>query len=714
MVRTTYQEPSFSRWPYLAAAVILVLAFFALGARLAYLQLTQGAHFAEISEHNRIRLQDIPPTRGMIFDRNGVLLVDNQPSFDLCLIREDVDDMPQLLTNLENLLELDQDLVKERIEKFRASPPFDPITIKPDLTRDELARVETYKYENPGLYISTEPRRYYLFPELAAHLIGYTGQVTERQLATGKLKGVKLGDRVGQYGVEQSWQSALAGRRGGRQVEVDATGRRLDVLQEIPAQPGYNLVLTIDARLQRAAEEALGDKAGAVVALDPETGQVLAMVSRPTFDQTKFIRGISATEWKTLASDPLHPLENRSLNGQYPPGSTYKIVTALAGLMEGVITPDTTFYCPGSLLTSAAADYGCWKKGGHGNISLHRALVESCDVYFYRVGQKAGRGPVGQVRPGPGVGPAHRGGPPSGAAGFGAHLPVEEETVRDSLAGRRDPVRVHRPGVQPGHPPSRWPSWHLHRGQRRDPSDPPGGVGGGEGRRNHCFRLPGPGSAPTSSCDKRTSWIPDQAKALWPGWSTSLMEPEAEAPGSKDIDVGGKTGTAQVITLEKYKGVKDIRGHSLQVPRPRLVRGLCSGGRAPRSPWPWWPSIPATAAPRPRPVAKEVHPGLLRTGQASTLQRARSRLFQRTKRKNDPCSIPERRFISRFDWVLLFLTLLLAGVGLVNLYSASLGVRASTSAPALTNLGVGLAALVIVVAIPYQKIYSAAYFHLCL
>ena len=551
MVRTTYQEPSFSRWPYLAAAVILVLAFFALGVRLAYLQLTQGAHFAEISEHNRIRLQDIPPTRGMIFDRNGILLVDNQPSFDLCLIREDVDDMPRLLTNLENLLELDQDLVKERIEKFRASPPFDPITIKPDLTRDELARVETYKYESPGLYISTEPRRYYLFPELAAHLIGYTGQVTERQLATGKLKGVKLGDRVGQYGVEQSWQSALAGRRGGRQVEVDATGRRLDVLQEIPAQPGYNLVLTIDARLQRAAEEALGDKAGAVVALDPETGQVLAMVSRPTFDQTKFIRGISATEWKTLASDPLHPLENRSLNGQYPPGSTYKIVTAIAGLMENVITPETTFFCPGSY-HFGGRDYGCWKKGGHGNVNLHRALVESCDVYFYRLGQKLGVDRLAKYARALGLGsptgvglrPERPGLAPTSKwkkKRFG--VPWQEgETLSVSIGqgfNLATPLQMANLAATVGNGGRLLKPQVVLRIEKADGTL----VSGFEVQERENLKL-----------DKR---VLDIVKSALSG-VVNEERGTGRSARIQGLEVGGKTGTAQVITLEKFKGVKDI------------------------------------------------------------------------------------------------------------------------------------------------------------
>ncbi len=544
-------ESSASKVPYLVAGMFLLLAFFSLTARLAYLQLKQGSYFAEVSEHNRIRLQDIPPTRGMIFDRNGVLLVDNQPSFDLSLIREDVEEMPALLSNLETLLDLPSSHVREKLSKFRTSPPFVPITIKPDLTRQELARVETYKFENPGLYISTEPRRYYLFPELSVHLIGYTGQVSERQLSTGHLKGVKMGDRVGQYGVEQSWQSVLAGRRGGRQVEVDATGRRLNVIQEIPAQPGHNLILTIDARLQRAAEEAMGDKAGAVVALDPKTGQVLAMVSSPSFDQTKFIRGISSKEWNLLSNDPLHPLENRALSGQYPPGSTYKIVTAIAGLMENVITPETTFFCPGHY-HFGGRDYRCWKKSGHGTLNVHRALVESCDVFFYRVGQKLGVDRLAKYARALGLGTP---------TGIGLH--------------------PERPGLVPT---SKWKKNRFgvpwQEGETLSVSIGQGfnlvtplqlanlvatAVNGGTLLRPQAVLRVEKADGSVVSEFKPTvrpnlklnsSVLGIVKKAL----SGVVNEDRGTARNSRleNVIVGGKTGTAQVITLEKYKGVKNI------------------------------------------------------------------------------------------------------------------------------------------------------------
>jgi len=374
---------------FVVAGLILGLTLALLVGRLWYLQLFKGDYFAELSEHNRIRLQDIPPSRGMIFDRDGRLLVDNAPAFDLALIREDVVDMGALTARLEALLGLQPQQVFESLGKHRNSPPFVPIVIKPDLAREEVAKVETYKYETPGLSLLIEPRRYYLHPSLAAHAIGYTGEVTERQLAQMKKQGIRLGDRVGQYGVEEAWQEVLAGQRGGRQVEVDATGRPLKILQEVPPQPGRNAYMTIDARLQQAAEEAFEATAGVLVALDPQNGQILAMVSRPTFDQAAFGGGLKPEEWRQLVNDPLHPLENRALCGQYPPGSTYKIVTAIAGLMEGVVTPDSTFFCPGHYYFGGRP-YHCWKEGGHGTVSLHRALVESCDVYFYRVGQRVG------------------------------------------------------------------------------------------------------------------------------------------------------------------------------------------------------------------------------------------------------------------------------------------------------------------------------------
>ncbi len=382
------RETESPRRVFVVAALCVALSMFVLAGRLWYLQLVKSSYFRDLSEHNRIRLQHVPPARGMIFDRNGELLVHNQPGFDLSVVREDVSDMDELLQLLNGLLGLDPEAVQDRLDRNADAPPFLPVTIKTDLSWEELAKVETYRYEAQGLTVRTESRRAYRPSPLAVHLIGYTGEVTQRQLALERYHDMRMGDRVGQYGVEQSFQNFLAGRRGGRQLEVDATGRQLKVLNELPAQSGHSVFLTIDSRVQEAAEQSL-QQPGAVVALDPRDGQILAMVSRPTFDQLAFVRGLKAEEWKQMVSHELHPLENRAISGQYPPGSTFKVVMAVAGLMEGAVTPEHTFHCPG-FLHFGNRDYGCWKKGGHGTVNLHQALVMSCDVYFYRLGQRLG------------------------------------------------------------------------------------------------------------------------------------------------------------------------------------------------------------------------------------------------------------------------------------------------------------------------------------
>ncbi len=545
------RENDVPRTSFFVAVLVIGVSLIILSGRMYYLQLFKGAYFRDLSEHNRIRLEDIPPVRGMIFDRWGRLLVDNQPAFDLAVVREDVRDAEELMGHLRGLLSLDKEQIAERLAKSRGAPPFVPVTIKPDLTWEELAKIETYRYETPGLSLLIEPRRYYLKPSLAAHLIGYTGEVSERQLAEERFKGVRMGDRVGQYGIEQRWQEVLAGRRGGRQVEVDATGRQLKVLKEVPAQPGRNLYLTIDADLQTAAEEALSG-AGAIVALDPRDGQILALVSRPTFDQLAFVRGLKPPEWKALVNDPLHPLENRATCGQYPPGSTYKIVTAIAGLMDGVITPETSFFCPG-FYRFGGRDYSCWKEYGHGHISLHRALVESCDVYFYRVGQKLGVDRIahyakmlglGQAS-GLGVGPEKPGLVPTSAwkkrrfdvpwqegetlsvaigQGFNLTTPLQMANLIATVANGG---RLYRP-------------WVIQRIQSSD------------GRFDESFQ-----PQLLSQVDIKPEVLDLIRQAL----AGVVSEPRgtgraARVPG---VSVAGKTGTAQVVTLEKYKDIKDIK-----------------------------------------------------------------------------------------------------------------------------------------------------------
>ena len=366
---------------------ILFIIFLLLLVRLWYLQIIKGPEFRILSESNRTRVQEILPARGLILDHNGQILVDNHSSFDAAVIREDVPDFDVLIKRLTRLLNLPPKDLKPAFEKARAQPAFKPVPIRSNLSRLELAVLETHRYELPGIVIRVKPQRKYLRESLAAHVIGYLGEVSQKQLKLKKYKNYRMGELIGQYGLEWEYEPVLHGKRGWRLVEVDASGRVLKVIKQVPSVPGNNLYLTLDIRLQKVAEEALNGKAGAIVAIDPQTGAILAMASSPTFSQGDFVKGITTRKWQDLLKNPLHPLENRAISGQYMPGSTFKIVAAIAGLEEGIITPETTFTCNGGYFFGDRV-FHCWRKSGHGRISLHRALVESCDVYFYNIGRR--------------------------------------------------------------------------------------------------------------------------------------------------------------------------------------------------------------------------------------------------------------------------------------------------------------------------------------
>jgi penicillin-binding protein 2 len=363
--------------------------------RLWYVQIVNGPAYRVQSENNRIRLTDVPPFRGMIFDRDGELIVDNRPSFDLFVVPEEVHDPEKLSSSFEELIGLAASTVEEKLDDEGRKAPFRPLLVKKNLTRQELAVIETNLFNLPGTMIQVKPQRHYIYNDFASHVIGYLGEINENQLNSGKYPDNKPGDLIGKYGVERKWQNDLNGLRGEEQVEVDAVGRRLKIISKKPPASGYNIGLTIDKNLQLVAEEQLKNKKGAIVAMDPRTGEILAMASSPSFDPNMFLQGIDKSEWSNLMSSKDHPLQNRAIAGQYPPGSTFKIVMALAGLEEGVITPNEEIFCNGSF-TLGNHTYHCWRKQGHGRISLHRALVESCDVYFYNVGKRLGVDKIAQ------------------------------------------------------------------------------------------------------------------------------------------------------------------------------------------------------------------------------------------------------------------------------------------------------------------------------
>jgi len=364
-------------------------AFFILLIRLFYLQVIQGQELRRLSENNCIRLQSTEPSRGMIFDRNGTLLVDNRPSFDVSIILKDAKPAKDTIEKLSKYMNIPASQLMSKIENKKTGSHYKPIPLKKDIGRDALAAVEVHKFDLPGVVIDVKSRRHYIERQRAAHLIGYLSEINSQELESGKYPEYNGGDFIGKFGVEKIFESFLHGKRGGRQVEVNVMGQVVRVLKTVDAQPGHNIYLTIDNTLQKTAEMLLEGKAGAVAAMDPNTGDILALTSAPSFDQNIFVDGMSHKQWEALVSNPLRPLEDKVIQGAYPPASTFKIITAMAGLQEGVIDEKTTFYCPGHYKYGNRV-YRCWKRGGHGNVNVVKALAESCDVFFYQVGQKLG------------------------------------------------------------------------------------------------------------------------------------------------------------------------------------------------------------------------------------------------------------------------------------------------------------------------------------
>jgi penicillin-binding protein 2 len=374
----------------LTGAMFCVMAAFAiLIARLFYLQVIERNEFSRLAENNCIRLQSINPPRGMIFDRNGRLLVENRPSFDLNIILKDAKPVKQTMERLSSYVRVEPDALLSRIDRKNGFSLYKPVLLKQDIGRDVLAAIEVNRFDLPGVEVNVKPIRHYIRRGSSAHIIGYLSEINPDELKKGAYPDARPGDFVGKFGAEKSFDRYLRGKRGGRQVEVNATGQVVRILKTVDARPGHNIYLTIDQRLQEITEALLSGIAGSVVAIEPATGEILAMVSSPSFDQNAFVSGLSRSQWSALISNPFRPMENKAIQGEYPPASTYKIITAIAGLEEGVIDDTTTFFCPGFLRFGDRV-FRCWKKGGHGTVDIYRALEESCDVFFYQVGQKLG------------------------------------------------------------------------------------------------------------------------------------------------------------------------------------------------------------------------------------------------------------------------------------------------------------------------------------
>jgi penicillin-binding protein 2 len=376
-----------------AIAAAVMAAFVVIVGQLWYLQVLEGGRFLDASDKNRIRIRPVAAPRGILFDRQGLPLVDNRPAFTLSLIpREldgDVERRDAVLGRVASLLRLPYEELREAVSRV---PPdsLGPVRVRRGLTIEDVAKVEEWKLELPGVIVEVEPQRAYPTSRFAAHLLGYVREASEEQFRQGRYR---RGDMVGQSGLERLLDEHLRGRDGGEQIEVDAMGRSIRLIRETEPEAGAQVVTTVDRRIQEAAERAFEGHAGAVVVMDPRNGDVLAMASSPAFEIDRFTGTMDRAAWQRIVQDPSHPLLNRAIQAQYAPGSVFKIVVAAAGLQEGTLVPMDRVYCTGEFHLGGVT-FKDWKDGGHGSVDLHRAIVQSCNVYFYQAGLKVGGGVI--------------------------------------------------------------------------------------------------------------------------------------------------------------------------------------------------------------------------------------------------------------------------------------------------------------------------------
>ena len=363
--------------------------------RLVNLQVLDREYYATRSDENRMRLTAVPPVRGLMTDRNGVLLAQNKPAFVLEIVPEQVKDMAGLLVKLRELLHLEQDEIDRFLDRVSKTPRYRGVPLRNNLTEEEVARFQLNRYEFEGADVNATLTRSYPLGAAAAHVIGYVGGINEkefRNIDEARKGALYQGlTQIGKIGVEKSHEDELRGTPGAKIVEANAFGRPLRELEYRQGAPGKNLILTLDAQVQMVAERALGELDGAVVAIDPRNGDVIALVSRPGFDPQPFVAGIDRKSYKALLEDRKRPLYNRALQGAYPPGSTIKPFMALAGLEYEVTDPGHGEYCNGAMtLPNSSRKYRCWKRAGHGWMNMASAVIQSCDIYFYQLAQMLG------------------------------------------------------------------------------------------------------------------------------------------------------------------------------------------------------------------------------------------------------------------------------------------------------------------------------------
>ncbi|SFS22368.1 penicillin-binding protein 2 [Yoonia litorea] len=380
-----------------------------IGWRMRSLQIEDADQYRLLAEENRINMQLIPPSRGMIFDRNGALLADNEQNYRLVITREEAGDPVEAIARLANEIELDPDDIGRALSEMEQKAPFIPVTLKEHMSWEEVAFININAPALPGIRSEVGLSRHYPFGADLAHVVGYVGPVSDYDLSRTNDPDPLLRIprfQIGKTGVENKLEQSLRGKAGSRQVEVNASGRVIRSLGQIDSAAGEDVQLTIDTSLQSYAQDRLAGESASAIVMDIETGELRCVASAPTFDPNQFVRGISVENWSALNEDPYRPLAAKAFQGAYPPGSTYKMIVALAALEAGVIGPEETVYCPG-FVDVGETRFHCWKRGGHGNVNLHESLKQSCDSYYYEVSQRVGIDAISRMAHRFGIGVRH-------------------------------------------------------------------------------------------------------------------------------------------------------------------------------------------------------------------------------------------------------------------------------------------------------------------
>ena len=385
-----FEYKLFQRRLLIAFLLILILSF-TLVTRLIYLQIIQHDRYTTLSEKNQLTLLPITPNRGLIYDRNGILIAQNIPVFSLEIIPDKIKDVQKTIKSLQTIVPISDDDLKAFYKQLRQHRQFDTVPLKLKLEEDELARFYVNQYRFPGVVVRAQMIRYYPLGENMVDVVGYVGRINEQDLTNIDQTNYSATNFIGKLGIEKSYEDQLHGKVGYQQVETDAGGHIIRILKRIPPVSGKTLYLTIDSGLQQAAMDALGENNGAVVAINPQNGDILALASNPAYDPNLFVKGITQQIYQTLQQDPRRPLYNRAIRGLYPPGSTIKPFLAIEALNSEVITPAFKISDPGYfMLPNSSHLYRDWKKGGHGSVDVSKAITVSCDTFFYTVGVKMG------------------------------------------------------------------------------------------------------------------------------------------------------------------------------------------------------------------------------------------------------------------------------------------------------------------------------------